>query len=100
MQTNNNLGEFVFELIRAKGDVADEATTHASLLEELNSRIDRALLSALPGDKLDAIEEAIKDNTITEDMVANALEGSDIDAASIISETLENFRDEYLGEAA
>lgn len=100
MQNQNDLDTFVSDLIKAHGQMIDDELTHAKMLKEVNDRIDVALLSALPGGKLDAIEDAVKEGTITEDMVTQALESSDIDASAIITETLENFRNEYLnGEA-
>lgn len=100
MQNQDNLDTFVSELIKANGQIVDDELTHAKMLKEVNDRIDHALLSALPGSKLDAIEEAIKNNTATEDMITDALESADIDAAAIITETLEDFRNEYLNGAA
>lgn len=97
-QTNGEstgLDEFVSRLLRAKGQ-SDEPSMHAKLLEKLNDKIDNAILMALPGDKLDYLEQSIDDGTLTEDGVKDALENSGIDSDAVITGALEEFRDDYL----
>ena len=89
------LDAFVSRLLAAKGQ-NDEPSVHASLLDKLNQKIDTAILMALPGDKLDYLEQSMDDGSLTEDGVKNVIESADIDSDSIISHALEEFRDEFL----
>ena len=98
MNQNNgqdSLDVFVSRLLRAKGQ-ADEPSMHARLLEKLNDKIDNAILMALPGDRLDYLEQSIDDGTLTEDGVKSVLNNSDIDSEAVITDALEEFRDDYL----
>lgn len=91
----DSLDIFVSRLLRAKGQ-SDEPSMHAKLLEKLNDKIDNAILMALPGDRLDYLEQSIDDGTLTEDGVRSVLSGSGIDSEAVITGVLEEFRDDYL----
>lgn len=101
---NQNNGEqdgldiFVSRLLKAKGQT-DEPGVHAKLLEKLNDKIDNAILMALPGEKLDYLEQSIDDGSLTEDGVKSVLENSGIDSDAVITGALEEFRDDYLAGA-
>ncbi len=91
----DSLDIFVSRLLRAKGQ-SDEPSMHAKLLEKLNDKIDNAILMALPGDRLDYLEQSIDDGTLTEDGVRSVLNSSGIDSEAVITGVLEEFRDDYL----
>ncbi len=100
MNQNNEGGQdgldlFVSRLLKAKGQ-QDEPSMHARLLEKLNDKIDNAILMALPGDRLDYLEQSIDDGTLTEDGVKSVLNNSGIDSEAVITDALEEFRDDYL----
>lgn len=89
------LDEFVSALLRAK-NIEDTSEAHDALVDDINSRVDQALLVALPEKDFNEISQLSSDaanGARIEEIISN----SGIDIKGITERTLAEFRDEYLG---
>lgn len=96
------LTPFVDDLLRQKNlsGMTEEvfAQLRRDLASDLRQQIDRALIEALPDDKLDEFNALIGNSETTEEQLQQFMVDSGIDSVTIIARTMTRFRDYYLGE--
>lgn len=94
---------FIEGLMTEKGVDAptDEirATVHADLKNQLLTELDRALVSALPEDKLAELSQTAENNegALDPNLVADAIASANLDTVEIIGTTMKRFGETYLG---
>ncbi|MDR2063710.1 MAG: hypothetical protein LBQ02_02885 [Candidatus Nomurabacteria bacterium] len=101
---SDELDNFIDDILKQKGmdkavdDVYDEL--HADLKSRLLDQIDRAVVSAMPEDKIDELNDLLDKNPdATDQDIQNIVASSGVDAAQVTAQTLLRFRDLYLGNA-
>ncbi len=97
------LDEFVSQMMREKGAITDNEQQNTELANQLKSQldevIDRAIIDALPEDKLPVLDDLLNrdaSDTEIENFFVNA--GADFEQA--VQTAMEKFRAEYLDGAA
>lgn len=70
----------------------------SDMAHDLRQQIDRALIEALPDDKLDEFNGLISNSETTEADLQQFMVDSGIDSVTIIARTMNRFREFYLGE--
>lgn len=96
----NQLDDFINEILNKKqlpgmnedvrADVIDDMKT--SLLDQIN----RALIDALPDDKLDEFQQLLDDEAVNDDAIQDFIQRSGVDVSAVTATTLLRFRDLYL----
>lgn len=90
-------------LLIEKGFTDLEPEVEQDMVKELVAReteyVNRALLAALPDDKMLELEKLADDENVSEEQLTKLVASADIDAEAITSKALEEFRDLYLGTA-
>jgi hypothetical protein len=66
------------------------------MVEVVQKLIERALLDALPDDKLHELDALIDSGQVTDEAIKKIIESSGIDAKQITMDTMLRFRDLYL----
>ncbi|MDR2336997.1 MAG: hypothetical protein LBE03_02750 [Candidatus Nomurabacteria bacterium] len=101
---SDDLDNFIDEILKEKGmdkaidDVYDEL--HADLKARLLDQIDRAVVTAMPEDKIDELNDLLDKNpNTTDEEIQKIVQSSGVDAVQITAKTLLRFRDLYLGNA-
>lgn len=90
------LAIYVEKMIIDKGvEPTDEL--RAQLLEEIEDEITKALVSAMPEDLVNKLNDEI-DNGVSEDALESAIDESGIDVETITEQAMNAFRSKYLGE--
>ncbi len=88
-------------LLIEKGFTDLEPEVEQDMVKELVAReteyVNRALLAALPDDKMLELEKLADDENVSEEQLTKLVASADIDAEAISSKALEEFRDLYLG---
>lgn len=100
---NSELEPFVRSIIDKKGLIGITAEVKEQLVsdlnEKLNDQINRAMISALPDDKVDQLNEML-DKGDDEEAIQRFITDSGIDVKQITLNTLVAFRNLYLGDKA
>lgn len=95
------LGQFIDEMIDEKqlSGVTDEvrAQLMSDLLAQLEDQINAALVNALSPDKVEALNDMLDQEGVTDEQVRQFIDGSGIDSQRIAASTMLRFRDLYLG---
>jgi len=91
----DSLDAYVADLLKDKGQ-PDSEEMHQALLVKVNDSIDQALIEALPLKQLDELEQATSEGRTDESLLEKLLNEVGADTDKIISETLKNFRNNYL----
>lgn len=95
------LGQFIDEMIDEKqlSGVTDEvrAQLKSDLLAQLEDQINAALVNALSPDKVEALNDMLDQEGVTDEQVRQFIDGSGIDSQRIAASTMLRFRDLYLG---
>lgn len=95
------LGQFIDEMIDEKqlSGVTDEvrAQLKFDLLAQLEDQINAALVNALAPDKVEALNDMLDQEGVTDEQVRQFIDGSGIDSQRIAASTMLRFRDLYLG---
>ncbi|MCL2869886.1 hypothetical protein FWF48_03745 [Candidatus Saccharibacteria bacterium] len=101
---DDSLDSFIDDILKAKGmdqalgDVYKEL--HADMKTRALDQIDRAILDAMPEDKLNEMNGLLDKNPDASDEdVQQVIQNSGIDVAQITAMTLLRFRGLYLGDA-
>ena len=90
------LAIYIEKMILDKGvEPTDEL--RSQLLEEIEDDITKALVSAMPSELVDKLNNDI-DNGASDDALEAAINESGIDVEKITNDTMNAFRDKYLGE--
>ena len=102
---DEKLEAFVEQLIADKGvELDDEAKEEEKdrLLDELNNKLDEAMVNALPEDKAEKLNNLLdeKGDEATESEIHAVLYSSTNEISAAIDKTLNDFRDGYLKEEA
>ena len=88
---------FVEQLLIDKGvNATDEI--RASLMEEINDRINMDILKGMSDEMLDKLNLALDDSNVSDDVIEGIIKESGVDVAKVTEETMIRFRDEYLGK--
>lgn len=94
------LDQFVTQIINEKrlSGVTDDVRAQLvdDLKRELMAQINRALIDALPEEKLDAFNLLLEDETSDETIIQQFIMNSGIDVTNITARTMLRFRDLYL----
>lgn len=98
---NDPFTTFIKEMLSAKAwnqQVSDEvkAQLESDLHLQLMDQIDRAVIDALPEDKVDGLNELL-DREAPEEEIQQYVAASGIDVQRVTTETMLRFRDLYLG---
>jgi hypothetical protein len=101
---SDELDNFIDEILKAKGmDKAADDVYHelqADLKTRLLDQIDRAVVNAMPEDKIDELNDLMEKNPAATDAeIQKIVQSSGVDTVQITAETLLRFRDLYLGNA-
>ena len=103
MSDDEAINLFIEGLIAEKGvDAPTEEihqAVHADLKTQLMAELDRALVSALPDDKLEELYKITEssDKAVDPNLVAQYISDSGVDATSVIGNTIKQFGEAYLG---
>lgn len=97
---NDPFTTFIKEMLSAKAwgqQVSDEVKTQleSDLRLQLMDQIDRAVIDALPEDKVDGLNELL-DREVSEEEIQQYVAMSGVDVQRITTETMLRFRDLYL----
>lgn len=91
---------FVEQILIDKGftDLAEDLKQEfrSEIKERLIVRINEAMVSALPDDKLEELEQMLDNNTATPESVNALVESSGVDMSGPIQEAMMDFRRVYL----
>ncbi len=95
---------FVKEMIDAKAwspgiDTAGREQLESDLKQRLMDQINRAVITAIPEDKIDGFNELL-DRNPTDEEIQQYVTESGVDAQQVTLETMLRFRELYLGESA
>lgn len=96
----DQLDTFIKDIIEAKQlpGITDEAKT--GLVEEMRERlldmINRALIEALPEDRVDALSSLLDAEDISDDTLQSFVADSGIDVQAVTAKTMLAFRSMYL----
>lgn len=99
----DQLDKFIHDIIEAKqlSGITDEAKQ--GLVEEMRDRlldlINRALIEALPEDKVEAFSSLLDDESLTDDQVQAFIAESGVDVERVTAKAMLAFRDLYLQSA-
>ena len=98
---NDPFTTFIKEMLSAKAwnqQVSDEvkAQLESDLHLQLMDQIDRAVIDALPEDKVDGLNELL-DREVSEEDIQQYIAASGVDVQRVTTETMLRFRDLYLG---
>lgn len=102
MSEEEILDLFVDQLMKDKGmtelseDIRKEI--HDDLKEKLVFQVNRAVVSALPDEKLDELNTKLDAGEVSEEEMMKIVTEAGIDTDAIVQKTLEDFREVYLGE--
>lgn len=100
----DQLDTFIREIIDAKNLPGLTEEAKSGLLEEMRERlldqINRALINALPEDKVAEFSTLLDDETISDDEVQNFIATSGVDVEKVTAKTMLAFRDLYLQSAS
>jgi len=101
----DELDKFVEEILEAKklpGVIDDEVRQqlHADLKNNLLDQINKALINALPEEKIDELNALLDDDLVTEEKVQKLIAQSGIDVQRITTQTMILFRSLYLETAS
>ena len=105
---SDELDKFINEILAAKQlpGVTDEVRTQlvADLRERLLDQINRALVNALPDEKINEFNTLLDDETLSDEAVQQFIASSGVDVRRITLQTMLRFSELYLkassGEAA
>ena len=100
---NDPFTTFIKEMLSAKAwnqQVDDEvkAQLESDLRSQLMDQIDRAVIDALPEEKVDGLNELL-DREVPEEEIQQYIATSGVDVQRITTETMLHFRDLYLGSS-
>jgi hypothetical protein len=70
----------------------------ADLQQRLLDQINRALIDALPDDKIEAFNRMLDDESLTDEQVQQFIAASGVDVQRVTIQTMLRFRDLYLGD--
>jgi len=99
----DQLDKFIYDIIDAKhlSGITDEAKQ--GLAEEMRDRlmdvINRALIDALPDDKVDEFSALLDNESVSDDQVHTFIAQSGIDTERVTAKAMLAFRDLYLQTA-
>jgi len=100
MSEKDDLDKFINEILTTKGLSLPNEEVRLQLVADLKKRlieqINRALISALPGDKIDKLNEMLDSGDSNEIDFQNFIESSEIDVKNITVKTMLKFRGLYL----
>ena len=100
MQEPNDLDKFINEILLTKGLSLPNDEVCLQLVSDLKKRlieqINRALIAALPEDKMSELNTALEKTEIEGDEIRNIIENSGIDTKTITVKTMLKFRGLYL----
>lgn len=100
MTTGDELDQFVEEMLTASefSDVSENV--HAQLVsdlkEELVNQINRALINALPDDKIDQLNALLDDENVNNAQIEQLIADSGVDTKDVAMKTMLRFRDSYI----
>lgn len=104
MSEDELLDVYVSQLIFDKGlkDLNDDLLreVHKDIKERLVFQINRAMVAALPDDKLDELNKMLDEGRADAENVSQLVNDAGIDAEKITEETMKKFREVYLSEDA
>ena len=95
---------FIDGLMEEKGTAAPTAEVHQDIHDNLKNQllteIDRSIIAELPDDKLEELTRAAaSEGELSPEVVAKAVEASNINVTEITGVTMQRFRDLYLNNA-
>lgn len=97
----DNVEQFIDQLLDTRG-VEAEGEVREQLKQDMRQRlldqIDRAVINALPEDKLEELSAKLDDENFSDDEMFKFVSESGVDAQRIALETMLQFRYLYLGE--
>lgn len=98
---SDELDRFINEILDEKqlSGVTPEVRVQlvADLKERLLDQINRALITALPDDKMTEFNTLLDDETISDDAVTLFIAGSGVDVQKVTIQTMLRFSELYLG---
>lgn len=98
----DELDAYINSLITRKnlGDLAPDERSHIAgeLKAQLVEQINRAVLDALPDDKLDELDALSEREGFTAEDMQKFIIDSGVDMAKITTEAVHNFETQYIGE--
>ena len=98
LQGDEILAKFVEQMMREKG--VDSQEEKEQLIEILNDRIDKAIIGALPDDRLVALNEELDEDEPSDKKIDAIIYGSGVDFEQTVSVAMKEFKNEYLGREA
>ena len=101
---HNDIDGFIDGILKEKGmtDAMDGVyrELHADMKIRLMDQIDRAVLDAMPEEKIDELNALMDSNpNATDEDLQAIVQSSGVNAATVTAKTLLRFRDLYLGNA-
>lgn len=95
------LDQFIEEMIDSKqlSGVDDEVRQQlrVDLTEQLEQQINAAMVTALSAEKVEALNDMLDQDGVTDEQIRQFIDGSGIDSQRIAAQTMLRFRDLYLG---
>ena len=99
--TGDELDQFVREILAAKQLSGVNDDVRAQLVQDLRQRlldqINRALIDALPDEKLDEFTNMLDNSEVTDELAQEFMVASGVDVKRVSIRTMLTFRDLYLG---
>lgn len=97
----NEIDQFVRDILEAKELSGIDDTVREQLVKDLKQRlldqINRALIDALPDEKIDDFSDMLDNPEVSDQMVQDFMVASGVDLKRVTIRTMLTFRDIYLG---
>lgn len=96
------LSAFVNQMIADKGLTTlgqpEKTKLKAKILDELNSQLERAIIAALPDEKLAQLSDLLDaDTKVTDEQIEGIFRGHEEKYEIVVAQTMKAFRMEFLG---
>jgi predicted methyltransferase len=101
--TGDDLDRFISDILEAKKLSGVDADVRTQLIgdlkQQLLDQINRALIDALPEDKLDQFNILLEDPSTTDESIQSFIATNGVDVTRVTAQTMLRFRDLYLEPA-
>ena len=90
---------YVYSLMEDKGENPEDIEAHKALKQQVVGAVNDAIIDALPEEKAEELNKLFEQDEATPEKVAEVVASAGIDTQAITEQTLEKFREDYLGDS-